>query len=86
MDPQEEQVEGGDPRTPGISAATVARTAVLMLGLVNACLVMFGIDTIPIADDTLNQLIALAWNVGAAAWAWWKDNPITPRSRAQHAR
>lgn len=36
----EEQVEGGDPRTPGISAATIARTLVLLLGLINACLVM----------------------------------------------
>ena len=37
----EEQVEGGDPRTPGISAATIARFIVLLLGLVNAALVMF---------------------------------------------
>lgn len=81
----EEQVEGGDPRTPGISAATIARTLVLLLGLINACLVMVGVDTIPIADDTVNQLVALAWNVGAALWMWWKDNPITPKSRAQHA-
>lgn len=55
----EEQVEGGDPRTPGISAATIARFIVLLLGLVN---------------------------VGAALWAWWKDNPITPKSRAKHAQ
>ena len=46
---------------------------------------MVGVDTIPIADDTVNQLVALAWNVGAALWTWWKDNPITPKSRAQHA-
>lgn len=38
----EEQVEGGDTRTPGVSAATIARAAVLLLGLINACLVMFG--------------------------------------------
>lgn len=35
--------------------------------------------------ETVNQLVALVWNVGAALWAWWKDNPITPQSRAQHA-
>ena len=78
----EEQVEGGDPRTPGISAATIARFIVLLLGLVNAALVMFGVDTIPIADETVNQLVALLFNVGA----WWKDNPITPKSRAKHAQ
>ena len=73
----EEQVEGGDPRAPGISAATIARTLVLLLGLINACLVMVGVDTIPIADDTVNQLVALAWNVGAALWTWWKDNRLS---------
>ena len=82
----EEKVEGGDPRTPGISAATIARFIVLLLGLVNAALVMFGVDTIPIADETVNQLVALLFNVGAALWAWWKDNPITPKSRAKHAQ
>ena len=82
----EEQVVGTDPRTPGISAATIARFIVLLLGLVNAALVMFGVDTIPIADETVNQLVALLFNVGAALWAWWKDNPITPKSRAKHAQ
>lgn len=71
--------------TPRISAATIARFIILVLGLINAALVMFGVDTIPIADDTVNQLVALSWNVGAALWAWWKDNPITAKSRAKHA-
>lgn len=70
---------------PGISAATIARLVVLLLGLINATLVMLGVDTIPVADETINQLVALSWNVGAALWAWWKDNPITTRSRAKHA-
>lgn len=71
--------------TPQISASTIARFIVLLVGLTNAALVMFGVDTIPIADDTINQLVAMLWNVGAALWAWWKDNPITARSRARHA-
>ncbi|PWG65042.1 phage holin [Bifidobacterium callitrichidarum] len=70
---------------PAISAATIARFAILLLGLINAALVMFGVDTIPIADETVNQLVALSWNVGAALWAWWKDNPVTTKSRARHA-
>ncbi len=73
------------PSTPQISAATIARFIILLLGLINAVLVMFGVDTIPIADDTINQLVALLWNIGASLWSWWKDNPITPSSRAKHA-
>jgi SPP1 family holin len=68
-----------------ISAGTIARLIILMLGLVNAVLVMFGIDTIPIADGTVNQLVAVLWNVTAALWSWWKDNPVTVESRARHA-
>lgn len=71
--------------TPQISASTIARFIVLLVSLINAALVMFGVDTIPIADDTINQLVAMLWNVCAALWAWWKDNPITARSRARHA-
>lgn len=71
---------------PQISAATIARFAILLLGLINAALVMFGVDTIPIADETVNQLVALLFNVLAALWAWWKDNPITAKSRAKHAQ
>ena len=47
---------------------------------------MLGVDTIPIADETVNQLVALIWTVGASIWAWWKDNAITVKSRALHAR
>lgn len=71
--------------TPSIGADTIARAAILMLGLVNTCLVMLGVDTIPIADDTINQLVALLWNIAASLWSWWRDNPITRESRAQHA-
>lgn len=68
-----------------ISAGTIARLIILLIGLVNAMFVMFGIDTIPIADETVNQLVAVLWNVTAALWSWWKDNPITKRSRGLHA-
>ncbi|MCI2148853.1 phage holin [Bifidobacterium crudilactis] len=71
-------------KTP-ISAGAIARLVILLLGLINTVLVMYGIDTIPIADETINQLISVSWNVGAALWAWWKDNPVTKSSRGLHA-
>ncbi|WP_428859447.1 phage holin [Bifidobacterium dentium] len=83
-----ERPDGDDNRRPAppVDAATIARTIILLLGLVNSILVMLGVDTIPIADETVNQLVALIWTVGASIWAWWKDNAITVKSRALHAR
>ncbi|RSX51334.1 phage holin [Bifidobacterium samirii] len=72
-------------RPPAVSAGTIARTIVLLLALINTILVTMGVDTIPIADESINQLVSLAWTVGASLWAWWKDNPVTARSRARHA-
>lgn len=83
-----ERADGDDNKQPAppVDAATIARTIILLLGLANSILVMLGVDTIPIADETVNQLVALIWTIGASLWAWWKDNAITVKSRALHAR
>lgn len=44
--------------TNKISAGTIARSVVLLLALVNQVLSMLGIQTIPIADEDVNTLIA----------------------------
>ena len=47
--------------TNKISAGTIARTVVLLLALVNQVLSMLGVQTIPIADEDINTLIATGW-------------------------
>lgn len=70
--------DSNTPKTepPKIDAATIARFVVLLLSLINTTLVMFGIDTIPIADETVNQFVALTWQIGAALWAWYEDSGL----------
>ncbi len=80
---QKEPVEV-EPNVPNIDAGTIARTIVLFLGLINQILVMRGIQTIPIADELINQLVALIWSVAASVLAWWKDNSFTVRARLLH--
>lgn len=60
-----------------ITAGTVARTACLFLALVNQALTMIGKPVLPIADETVNQLITLGATVAAALAAWWKNNSFT---------
>lgn len=59
--------------TPG----TIARTLCLMLALVNQCLVMAGVQIIPIDDETINTLVSTGFTVVASIVAWWKNNSFS---------
>ena len=81
----EEQVEGGDTRTPGVSAATIAPRRRAAARLDYACLVMFGRRYHPHRGRYREPVRGPRMECRRGLWAWWKDNPITPKSRAQHA-
>ena len=48
--------------------------------LVNQVLSMLGVQTIPIADEDVNTLIATGWTIAASLAAWWKNNSFTPEA------
>ena len=60
-----------------IKVATMTRTAVLILALANQILSATGHSPIPVDDAQLEQLISTGMTVGAAIWAWWKNNSFT---------
>lgn len=63
--------------TSKISAGTIARTIVLIIALVNQILTMFGVNPLNFSEDMIYELITLLFTLGAAAWAWWKNNSFT---------
>lgn len=65
-----------------IKVATMTRTAVLMLALANQILSATGHSPIPVEDAQLEQLISTGMTVGAAIWAWWKNNSFTKEAIA----
>jgi SPP1 family holin len=65
-----------------IKVATMTRTAVLMLALTNQILSATGHSPIPVDDAQLEQLISTGMTVGAAIWAWWKNNSFTKEAIA----
>lgn len=65
-----------------IKVATMTRTAVLMLALMNQILSATGHSPIPVDDAQLEQLISTGMTVGAAIWAWWKNNSFTKEAIA----
>ena len=68
--------------TNKISAATIARTACLLLALTNQVLTACGRSILPIESETLNQLVTSGLTVAAALVSWWKNNSFTREALA----
>ena len=68
--------------TNKISAATIARTACLLLALTNQVLTACGRPILPIESETLNQLVTSGLTVAAALVNWWKNNSFTREALA----
>ena len=68
-----------------ISAGTIARTAALLLALVNQLLTVAGHSPIPLAEEQLQQLAASCATVIAAVWSWWENNSFTKNALAADA-
>ena len=68
--------------TNKISAATIARTACLLLALTNQVHTACGRPILPIESETLNQLVTSGLTVAAALVSWWKNNSFTREALA----
>ncbi|MGI5873552.1 MAG: phage holin [Bacillota bacterium] len=62
---------------------TIARTAALILALLNQIFAIFGVEQLDIDNDTIYQIVSLLATVVTAARAWWKNNSFT--KEAQYA-
>lgn len=60
-----------------ITSGTIARTAILILALVNQVLAATGHSVINISDDNINTLISTGFTIVSALIAWWKNNSFT---------
>lgn len=63
--------------TRTVSGATLARTAVLALALINQILSAAGKPVLPIDNAQLEQMISTGVTVGAALVNWWFNNSFT---------
>ena len=60
-----------------ISAATIARTAVLVLALTNRVLSACGKPVLPIESEQVEQLVTAGITIGTAVAGWWYNNSFT---------
>lgn len=57
--------------------ATIIRTVLLVVALVNAVLEMFGVKTIPVDNEQIAQAVSVIILIAGAVSAWWKNNSFT---------
>lgn len=65
----------------GITSETIAGVALLVLALINAVLQMFGYNTLPIADESISELISTLFLVGTALYNAYKNRNISSASQ-----
>ena len=72
--------EDGPMMNRKIPAATIARTVVLALALVNQLLSAAGKPVLPIDSASVEQWVTAGLTTAAAIWAWWENNSFTPEA------
>jgi len=63
-----------------VSKATIIRTAILVLAIINNALAIFGKSPLPITDEMITQVVSFAFTTVAALVAWWKNNSFTQKA------
>ena len=64
-----------------IDKATIARTIILSLSLINIVLQVFGIKALPISDDLVNELVSVGFLLYSAVSSWWHNNSFTSHAK-----
>lgn len=49
----------------------------LFVALVNQLLTVFGLNPLPVNDNTVYETVSLIFTSAASVWAWWKNNSFT---------
>ena len=65
----------------GVNAETVTGVLILLVALVNAVLQMFGINTLPIENGEISEIVSTVFLIITVLWNTWKNRNITVASQ-----
>lgn len=65
----------------GVTAEAVTGVLLLVIALVNAVLQMFGINTIPIANEDVSGIVSTVFLIVTALWNTYKNRNISSASQ-----
>lgn len=60
-----------------IKTATIVRTVVLAITLLNSILTACGINPLPFSEEEMYEGLSAVATVIASIWAWWENNSFT---------
>ena len=65
----------------GINAKTITGVLILLVALVNAVLQMFGINTLPIENEEVTNIVSTAFLIVTVVWNTYKNRNISTASQ-----
>lgn len=65
----------------GVTAKAVTGVLILLIALVNAVLQMFGVNTLPIENEEVSNIISTVFLIITALWNTWKNRNVTTISQ-----
>lgn len=65
----------------GINAETVTGVLILLVALINAVLQMFGINTLPIENEEVTNIVSTVFLIITAFWNTYKNRNISTASQ-----
>lgn len=60
-----------------VDKATIIRTIILFLSLLNVVLQMFGVKTIPIDNELVTEVVSVGFLLYSTVSSWWHNNSVT---------
>ena len=65
----------------GVTSETVTGVLILLVALINAVLQMFGINTLPIENEEVTNVVSTVFLIATALWNTWKNRNISTASQ-----
>ena len=65
----------------GVNAETVTGVLILLVALVNAILQMFGINTLPIGNEEVSEIVSTVFLIITVLWNTYKNRNISTASQ-----
>ena len=65
----------------GVTSETVAGVFILLVALINATLQMFSINTLPIENEEVINIVSTVFLIATALWNTWKNRNVTTISQ-----
>lgn len=65
----------------GITAEAVTGVLILLVALINAVFQIFGINTLPIENEEVTNIVSTVFLIATALWNTWKNRNVTTISQ-----